>query len=91
MVDPIKGCTEINRHDPSLLLTLQCTLQCMGQGLNVTSQASIVTSHASKVTNQDFIVPSPASIVTSNVSILTIVRLAKQPIRLATLQARREL
>ena len=30
MVDPIKGCTEINLHDPSLLPTLQSTLQCMG-------------------------------------------------------------
>ena len=30
MVDLIKGCTEINQHDPSLLPTLQCTLQCMG-------------------------------------------------------------
>ena len=29
MVDPIKGCTEINLHDPSLLPTLQCTQQCM--------------------------------------------------------------
>ena len=26
----IKGCTEINLHDPSLLLTLQCTSQCIG-------------------------------------------------------------
>ena len=30
MVDPIKGCTEINLHDASLLPPLQCTLQCMG-------------------------------------------------------------
>ena len=30
MVDPIKVCTEVNLHDPSLLPTLQCTLQCMG-------------------------------------------------------------
>ena len=30
MINPIKGCTEINLHDPSLLPTLQCTLQCMG-------------------------------------------------------------
>ena len=30
MVDPIKGCTEINLHDPNLIPTLQCTLQCMG-------------------------------------------------------------
>ena len=30
MVDPIKGCTEINLHYPSFLPTLQCTLQCMG-------------------------------------------------------------
>ena len=30
MVDPIKGCTEVNLHDPSLLPTLQCTLQCKG-------------------------------------------------------------
>ena len=29
IVDPIKGCTEINLHDPSLLQTLQCTLQCI--------------------------------------------------------------
>ena len=29
MVDPIKGCAEINLYDPSLLLTLQCTLQWM--------------------------------------------------------------
>ena len=29
MVDPIKSCTEVNLHDPSLLPTLQCTLQCM--------------------------------------------------------------
>ena len=29
MVDPIKGCAEINLYDPSLLPTLQCTLQCM--------------------------------------------------------------
>ena len=30
MVDLIKGCAEINLHYPSLLPTLQCTLQCMG-------------------------------------------------------------
>ena len=30
MVDPIKGSTEVNLHDPSLLPTLQCTLECMG-------------------------------------------------------------
>ena len=30
MVHPIKGCTEISLHDPSLLPTLQSTLQCMG-------------------------------------------------------------
>ena len=30
MVDPIKGCTEVDLHDPSLLPTLQCSLQCMG-------------------------------------------------------------
>ena len=30
MVDPIKGRTEINLHDPSFLPTLHCTLQCMG-------------------------------------------------------------
>ena len=29
MVDPIKGCAEINLYDPILLPTLQCTLQCM--------------------------------------------------------------
>ena len=29
MVDPLKGCAEINLYDPSLLPTLQCTLQCM--------------------------------------------------------------
>ena len=29
MVDPIKGCAEINQHDPSPMATLQCTLQCM--------------------------------------------------------------
>ena len=29
MVDPINGCTEVNLHDPSLLPTLQCTLQCL--------------------------------------------------------------
>ena len=29
MVDPIKGCAEINLYDPSLLPTLQCTLRCM--------------------------------------------------------------
>ena len=29
MVDPIKGCAEINLNDPSLLPTLKCTLQCM--------------------------------------------------------------
>ena len=27
---PIKGCTEVDLHDLSLLPTLQCTLQCMG-------------------------------------------------------------
>ena len=31
MVDPIKDCAEINLYDPSLLPTLQCTLQCMWQ------------------------------------------------------------
>ena len=31
MVDSIKGGTEINLHDPSLLPTHQCILQCMGQ------------------------------------------------------------
>ena len=30
MVDPINGSTEINLLDPTLLPTLQCTLQCMG-------------------------------------------------------------
>ena len=30
MVDPIKDCTEINLHNPSLVPTIQCTLQCMG-------------------------------------------------------------
>ena len=29
MVDLIKGCAEINQQDPSLLHTIQCTLQCM--------------------------------------------------------------
>ena len=29
MVDPIKGCAEINLNDPTLLPTLQCTLQHM--------------------------------------------------------------
>ena len=29
MVDPVKGSAEINLKDPSLLPTLQCTLQCM--------------------------------------------------------------
>ena len=29
MVDLIKGCAEINLYYPSLLPTLQCTLQCM--------------------------------------------------------------
>ena len=29
MVDSIKGCTEINLHDLSLVPTLQCTLHCM--------------------------------------------------------------
>ena len=33
MVDPIKGCAEINLHYPSLLPTHQCTLQCMGDPL----------------------------------------------------------
>ena len=30
MVDPVKGCTEVNLQDSSLLPTLKCTLQCMG-------------------------------------------------------------
>ena len=30
MVDPIKGCTEINLHNFRFLPALQCTLQCMG-------------------------------------------------------------
>ena len=30
MVDPVNGSTEINQRDPSLLPTLQCTLQCVG-------------------------------------------------------------
>ena len=30
MVNPIKGCTDINLQYPSLLSTLQCNLQCMG-------------------------------------------------------------
>ena len=29
MVDPMKGCAEINLHDPSLLPTFECTLQYM--------------------------------------------------------------
>ena len=29
MVDPVKGCTEINLYNPSLLPTHQCILQCM--------------------------------------------------------------
>ena len=29
IVNPIKGCTEINLYDPSHLPTLQCTLRCM--------------------------------------------------------------
>ena len=38
MVDPIKGCTEkVNLHDPSLLPTLQCTLQCMGHAQKCTT------------------------------------------------------
>ena len=41
MVDPIKGCTEINLHDPSLLPTLQCTSKCMGQ-----AQKCITGNHA---------------------------------------------
>ena len=31
MVDPIKCSAEINLYDPSLLPTLQCTFQCLGQ------------------------------------------------------------
>ena len=34
MVDPIKGCPEINLHYPSLLPTLRCTQQCMGHPQN---------------------------------------------------------
>ena len=34
MVDPIKFCTEINLHDPSLLPTLQWTFQCKGRAQN---------------------------------------------------------
>ena len=34
MVYPIKSCTEVNRHDPSLLSTLKCTLRCMGHAQN---------------------------------------------------------
>ena len=30
MANPIKGCAELNLHDPSLLPTLQCILQCIG-------------------------------------------------------------
>ena len=30
MVHHIKGCAKINLYDPSLLSTIQCTLQCMG-------------------------------------------------------------
>ena len=30
MIEAIKGCAEINLHDPSLLQTPQCTFQCMG-------------------------------------------------------------
>ena len=30
MVDPFKGCTEVNLHDPNLMPTLQYTLQCEG-------------------------------------------------------------
>ena len=33
MVDPIKGSAEVNLKDPSLLPTLQCTLQCMRHAL----------------------------------------------------------
>ena len=45
MVDPIKGCTEINLHDPSLLATLQCTLQCMGHAQKcITCGGSLVTT-----------------------------------------------
>ena len=30
MIDPTKGCTDINLRDPNLLPTLQFTLQSMG-------------------------------------------------------------
>ena len=30
VVVPINGCAELNLYDPSLLPTLQCTLQCTG-------------------------------------------------------------
>ena len=34
MVDAINSSTEINPHDPGLLLSLQCILQYMGQAQN---------------------------------------------------------
>ena len=37
LVDQIKGCAEINRHDPSLLPTLQCTLHCGTLNTTLTS------------------------------------------------------
>ena len=40
MVDPINSFTEINLHDPSLLPTLQCTLQSMED-----SQVIITITH----------------------------------------------
>ena len=30
MADLLKGCAKVNLHNPSLLHTLQCILQCMG-------------------------------------------------------------
>ena len=30
MIHSIKGCAEVNQHNPCLLPTFQCTLQCMG-------------------------------------------------------------
>ena len=48
MVDPINGFAEVNLDDPSLLLTLQYTLQCMRHAQNcITGTQTFPISHLS--------------------------------------------
>ena len=52
MVDPIKGCSKINLHYPSLQSPLQCTLQCMGHAQVVGSTPLSSVGNRSEIGNR---------------------------------------